>query len=158
MDSQQVRRSRTSTPWNSSSRSTTWSAPEHPGVVTIAEESTSWPMVTRPPWLGGLGFSLKWNMGWMHRHAGLLQARPNLSAVPPERTHVRHAVPWQRELRPAALPRRGGPWQGIAAAAACLEMTGRRSPNLRALAGAQWLFPGKKLLFMGGEFGQAAGE
>ena len=53
---------------------------EHPGVMTVAEESTAWPLVTRPPYLGGLGFSFKWNMGWMHDTLELLRAQPGVSA------------------------------------------------------------------------------
>ena len=126
---------------------------EHPGVVTIAEESTAWPMVSRPPWVGGLGFTLKWNMGWMHDTLGyfrretihrkyhqndltfamLYHFQENF-VLPLSHDEVVHGKGSLRRRMP------GDDWQGFA--------------NLRALLGYQWLFPGKKLLFMGGEFGQ----
>ena len=128
---------------------------EHPGVVTIAEESTAFPMVSRPPYLGGLGFSLKWNMGWMHDTLGyfgrdpihrryhqndltfamLYQGHENF-VLPLSHDEVVHGKGSLRQRMP------GDDWQG--------------SANLRALLGYQWLFPGKKLLFMGQEFGQSA--
>jgi 1,4-alpha-glucan branching enzyme len=127
---------------------------EHPGVVTIAEESTAFPLVSRPPYLGGLGFSLKWNMGWMHDTLGyfgrdpvhrryhqndltfamLYHGQENF-VLPLSHDEVVHGKGSLRRRMP------GDDWQGAA--------------NLRALLGYQWLFPGKKLLFMGGEFGQA---
>jgi 1,4-alpha-glucan branching enzyme len=126
---------------------------EHPGVMTIAEESTAWPMVSRPPWLGGLGFSLKWNMGWMHDTLGYFQRDPihrryhqnDLTfamlyhfqenfVLPLSHDEVVHGKGSLRRRMP------GDDWQGAA--------------NLRALLAYQWLFPGKKLLFMGGEIGQ----
>ena len=61
---------------------------EHPGVLTIAEESTAWPAVSRPTHLGGLGFSLKWNMGWMHDMLALLFQGPHPPQVPPPQPHV----------------------------------------------------------------------
>jgi 1,4-alpha-glucan branching enzyme len=128
---------------------------EHVGVVTIAEESTAWPMVSRPPWLGGLGFTLKWNMGWMHDTLGYFKRDPvyrkyhqnDLTfamlyhhnenfVLPLSHDEVVHGKGSLRGRMP------GDEWQVFA--------------NLRALLGYQWLFPGKKLLFMGCEFGQTA--
>jgi 1,4-alpha-glucan branching enzyme len=128
---------------------------EFPGVMTIAEESTAWPQVTRPPYLGGLGFSFKWNMGWMHDTLGYFEHEPvhrkyhqnDLTfamlyhysenfLLPLSHDEVVHG---KRSLI-GRMP--GDDWQKFA--------------NLRALFGYQWLFPGKKLLFMGGEFGQRA--
>jgi 1,4-alpha-glucan branching enzyme len=127
---------------------------EFPGIVTIAEESTAWPQVTRPPYLGGLGFSYKWNMGWMHDTLGYFKREPvhrkyhqnDLTfamlyhynenfILPLSHDEVVHG---KRSLL-GRMP--GDDWQRFA--------------NLRALLGYQWLFPGKKLLFMGGEFGQS---
>jgi 1,4-alpha-glucan branching enzyme len=125
----------------------------HPGVQTFAEESTAWPMVSRPTYLGGLGFGLKWDMGWMHdtlayferdsihrRHhhheltfRGLYAFTENY-VLPLSHDEVVHG---KRSLL-SKMP--GNDWQ--------------RRANLRALYGYMYALPGKKLLFMGAELGQ----
>ena len=128
---------------------------EHPGVVTIAEESTAWGLVTKPPYLGGLGFSLKWNMGWMHDTLGYFKRDPvyrkyhqnDLTFAMLYHHHENFVLPLSHDEvvhGKGSLRRRmpGDDWSAFA--------------NLRTLLGYQWVFPGKKLLFMGGEFGQPA--
>ncbi len=128
---------------------------EFPGVVTIAEESTAWPQVTRPPYLGGLGFSFKWNMGWMHDTLGYFSHDPvhrkyhqnDLTFAMLYHHHENFILPLSHDEvvhgKRSLLGRMpGDDW--------------RRFANLRALLGYQWCFPGKMLLFMGGEFGQSA--
>ena len=128
---------------------------EYPGVVTIAEESTAWPQVTRPPYIGGLGFSFKWNMGWMHDTLGYFKHEPihrkfhqnDLTFAMLYHYHENFVLPLSHDEvvhgKCSLLGRMpGDEWQKFA--------------NLRVLIGYQWLFPGKKLMFMGGELGQRA--
>ena len=78
---------------------------EFPDVQTIAEESTAWPMVSRPTYIGGLGFGMKWDMGWMHDTLRYMSKRPDPSQVSPQRADVPQALRLHGELRPAAFAR-----------------------------------------------------
>jgi len=124
-----------------------------PGVISVAEESTAWGGVSRPTFLGGLGFGFKWNMGWMHDTLGYFRRDPIY------RTYHHHELTFsllyaftENFILPLShdevahgkgslyTQMAGDRWQKLA--------------NLRALYGYMWAHPGKKLLFMGGELAQ----
>ncbi|HWV16426.1 MAG TPA: 1,4-alpha-glucan branching protein GlgB [Cellvibrio sp.] len=126
---------------------------QHPGTIIVAEESTAWPQVTRPTWVGGLGFSMKWNMGWMHdtlqymskdpiyrkyQHNqltfGMMYAFTENFQLPFSHDEVVHGKGSMLRKMP------GDMWQQFA--------------NLRLLYTYLYTYPGTKLLFMGSEFGQ----
>ena len=122
----------------------------YPGTVVIAEESTDWPMVSRPTDAGGLGFSMKWNMGWMHDTLDYFRKDPvhrryhqnQLTFAMMYAYSENFVLPLSHDevvhLKRSLLAKMSGDrWQQFA--------------NLRLLYSYQWTFPGKKLLFMGGE-------
>ncbi len=87
---------------------------DHPDVQVIAEESTAWPMVSRPTYLGGLGFGMKWNMGWMHDTLKYMSEDPIHRRWHHGQTDLLAGLRLQRELHAAAVARRGGVRQGLA--------------------------------------------
>jgi 1,4-alpha-glucan branching enzyme len=126
-----------------------------PGAVTIAEESTAWPGVTRPTGEGGLGFDYKWNMGWMHDSLHYIEQNPVHRQYHHDSMTFGLVYAWSEKfILPLShdevvygkgslfgkMP--GDTWQKLA--------------NLRAYLSFMWTHPGKKLLFMGGEIAQPA--
>ena len=127
----------------------------HPGVLTIAEESTSWPMVSRPTHVGGLGFHMKWDMGWMNDTLEYMELDPIHRRFHHDKLTFRRVYAYSENF---VLPLSHDEVVHLKKALVT-KMPGddwRRFANLRLLYGYMYAQPGKKLLFMGGEIGQWA--
>jgi len=124
-----------------------------PGTFTLAEESTAWPGVSRPTYVGGLGFTFKWDMGWMHDTLAYMSKDSIHRKWHHDHLTFRMLYVWSENfvlplshdevvhMKGSLIGKMPGDWW-------------QKMANLRLLYGNQWGNPGKKLLFMGGEFGQ----